>query len=143
MLDCLIEIKPPFNPSSATAQIAAVLKSYRLSGTVGDRYAAEWVVDAFAQCGIKYEHSERDRSAIYSDALPLFTAGKARLLDNRKLVNQFANLERRTSPIGKDRIDHGPSAHDDLANAAAGALVRAVYEKQTQTRFVRIHYMGR
>jgi hypothetical protein len=33
------------------------------------------------------------------------------------------NLERRTSRAGKDSIDHPPGAHDDIANAAAGALV--------------------
>jgi hypothetical protein len=121
-LDCLVEIKPPFNPTSATAQMAETLKSYGLSRVVGDRYAAEWVVDAFAKVGIKYEHSERDRSAAYLDALPLFTSGRARLLDNPRLVSQFAALERRTSSIGKDRVDHGPGGHDDLCNAAALAL---------------------
>jgi hypothetical protein len=38
------------------------------------------------------------------------------------LVAQFAALEWRTSPVGKDRIDHGPGGHDDLANAVALAL---------------------
>jgi hypothetical protein len=40
------------------------LKAYGLTRTVGDKYAAEWVVDAFAKAGIKYQHSDRDRSAI-------------------------------------------------------------------------------
>jgi hypothetical protein len=125
VLDCLVEIRAPFNPTSATAQIAAVLKSYGLHETVGDRYAAQWVVDAFAKCGIRYRHSERDRSSIYLDALPLFTAGKVRLLDNKRLVSQFSSLERRTSSIGKDRVDHGPGGRDDLCNACAGAMVLA------------------
>ena len=130
VLDCLVECKAPFNPTTATKQMAAVLKSYRLSSTVGDKYAAEWVVDAFGKCGIKYEHSERDRSSIYLDALPLFTSGRARLIDNPKMVNQFASLERRTSSVGKDRVDHGPGGHDDLCNSAAGALVLAASKKQ-------------
>jgi hypothetical protein len=122
-LDCVVEVKAPFNPTEATKHVADILKSYRQTNTIGDRYAAQWVVDAFAKCGIQYRHSDRDRSAIYLDALPLFTSGRARLLDNRRLVAQFASLERRTSPIGKDRVDHGPSGHDDLCNSAAGALV--------------------
>ena len=122
VLDCVVEIKPPFNPTSATAHMAEVFKSYRISRTIGDRYAAGWVVDAFVKVGIRYEHSERDRSAAYLDALPLFTSGRVRLLDNPRLVSQFANLERRTSSIGKDRVDHGPGGHDDLCNAAALAL---------------------
>jgi len=36
-------------------------------------------------------------------------------------VNQLTGLERRTARSGKDSIDHGPSGHDDLANAVAGA----------------------
>jgi hypothetical protein len=125
VLDCLVEVRAPFNPSAATEQIASVLRSYGLQRTTGDRYSAQWVVEAFAKCGITYEHSERDRSAIYLDALPLFTSGRARLLDNKKLVAQFASLERRTSPIGKDRIDHGPGGHDDSCNSAALAMVLA------------------
>ena len=47
-----------------------------------DRYAAEWPVGAFRKCGSTLRASDRDRSAIYADALPLFTSGRARLLDN-------------------------------------------------------------
>jgi hypothetical protein len=79
----------------------------------------------FNACGITYRNSDRDRSAIYQDALPLFTSGRARILDNPKLITQFAGLEMRTSSMGRDRIDHGPGGHDDLCNAAAGALVAA------------------
>jgi hypothetical protein len=125
VLDCLIEIKPPFNPAEAVAQIAAMLRAYGLSETTGDRYAAEWVVSAFASNGITYQHSERDRSAIYADCMPLFTSGRARILDNQKLVSQFASLERKISPMGKDRIDHGPSGHDDCCNSAALSMVLA------------------
>ena len=123
VVDALVEIRAPFNPTAATEQMAQTLKAYGLNATVGDRYAAAWVVDAFAQCGIKYNHSELDRSAVYGEALPLFTSGRVRLIDNRRLVNQFASLERRTSAGGKDRIDHGVSGSDDASNAVAMALV--------------------
>jgi hypothetical protein len=130
VLDCLIEIKPPFNPAEAVTQVAAMLRAYDLSEATGDRYAAEWVVSAFAANGIIYRHSERDRSAIYQDCLPLFTSGRARILDNSKLVNQFAALERKISPMGKDRIDHGQGGHDDLCNSAALAMVLATTAKK-------------
>jgi hypothetical protein len=52
VLDCLVEIRPPFNPDSATAQVSEALKAYRCRSTVGDKYAAEWVVQAFRKCGI-------------------------------------------------------------------------------------------
>lgn len=123
VLDCVVEIKAPFDPSVATRHIAEVLKSYGLHSTVGDRYAATWVTSAFAKEGIHYQHSERDRSQIYLDAMPLFTSGRVRLLDNQRLITQFAQLERRTSSLGKDRVDHPAAGHDDLCNAAALALI--------------------
>jgi hypothetical protein len=71
-------------------------------GTINKVTAANWVVEAFAKTGIRYLQSERDRSAIYLDALPLFTSGRARLIDNARLVAQFAALERRTFSTGRD-----------------------------------------
>jgi hypothetical protein len=102
-----------------------LIRAYRAAEVTGDRYAAEWVVEAFKKAGIRYKQSERDRSALYLDALPLFTSGRARLLDHQRLILQFAGLERRASRIGRDRVDHGPAGHDDLSNAVAGALVQA------------------
>ena len=125
VLDCLLEIKAPFNPDTAVLRVAAMLKSYGLTKTVSDKYAAAWPVAAFARNGIALQHSERDRSQIYLNALPFFTTGRVRLLDDQRLVTQFAGLERTTSPIGKDRIDHGRNGQDDSCNAAAGALVLA------------------
>jgi hypothetical protein len=83
------------------------------------------VSSEFGRNDISYETYERDRSAIYTDFLPVLTSGRARLLDNQRLIGQLANLERRASPMGRDRIDHPANAHDDLNNSAAGALVLA------------------
>ena len=130
VLDCLVEKRAPFNPQVATEELAAILRSYRLSTCTGDKYAAGWVIGEFAKHGISYRHSYRDRSVIYTDCIPLFTSGRARLLDNRRLVAQLAGLERRTGS-GRDRIDHPPGGHDDLSNSAAGALVSAADISQT------------
>jgi hypothetical protein len=103
ILDCLIEIKAPFSPAEAVAQIAGILKSYNLATIHGDRYAAGFTIDAFATHGVTYKASERDRSQIYVDALSMFNSGRIRLLDNKRLVTQLAALERKTSPGGRDR----------------------------------------
>ena len=109
----------------ATREIAQTLKAYGIVKVVADKYAALWPVSEFSRNDITLEHSERDRSAIYSDFLPLLTSGRARLLDAPRLVGQLCNLERRTQPSGRDRIDHPAGAHDDVSNSAAGALVLA------------------
>ena len=62
VLDCLIEIRSPFDPDIATRDIAIVFESYHISKTTADHYAAGWVVSAFARNGVKLEHSERNRS---------------------------------------------------------------------------------
>ncbi len=129
ILDCLYERRAPFDPSTVVGEIGVLLKSYRISEVTGDRYAAEWVVSAFQKEAIRYRQSERDRSALYLDALPLFTSGRARLIDNARLIHQLATLERRTSRLGKDRVDHGANGADDVANAVAGALTLAVAKR--------------
>ena len=121
------------NPFEVTNEIAALLRSYRCTQVTGDDYGKRWVTDAYGQIGITRLKSALDRSGIYLNVLPLFTSGRARLLDNQRLVNQFANLERRTFPSGKDKIDHERGRHDDLCNAAAGALTLAS-RRQTSIR---------
>ena len=127
ILDLLVEWKPPFSPALVTADLAEQMKRYRIGSCEGDRYAGAWVVDSFRQHAITYMPSERSKSQIYAEFLPLLNARKVELLDNRKLANQLASLERRTIRGGTrgDSIDHPPGLHDDLANAAAGAFVFA------------------
>jgi hypothetical protein len=127
ILDRLVERVPPFDPQSVCMEFAAVLRSYHLSEVCGDRYGGEWVSSAFEKLGVRYTPSERDRSAIYGECLPLFSARRCELLDNAKLKMQLVSLERKTGR-GKDIIDHPPSGHDDLSNAACGALVLSASE---------------
>jgi hypothetical protein len=135
ILDCLLEFPAPFNPSGVTADIAKTLNAYGLNSVVGDRYAGSWTVAAFEKHNIRYEHSERDRSTIYADCLPLFTSARARILDSKRLVTQFCNLERRATTGGKDKIDHPAQAHDDLCNSAAGALVLAAQKPKFDSSY--------
>jgi hypothetical protein len=79
--------------------------------------------------GISYAASDKVKSEIYSAFLPVLNSRRVDLLDDRRLVAQLLGLERRTSWGGKDSVDHGPNAHDDLINSAAGALLLAVGEE--------------
>ena len=72
-----------------------------------------------------YEHSEKTKSQIYQDALPLINSRTAALLDDPILRRQLVTLERKMTRGGKDSIDHSPGGRDDVANAACGALVYA------------------
>jgi hypothetical protein len=123
VLDAVRERKPPFSPESVVAEFSELLKSYGVHRVTGDRYAGEWPRERFRVHGITYIPAEASKSDFYRDCLPLFNSGKIELLDLPRLSTQFVGLERRTARSGKDSIDHAPGAHDDIANAAAGALV--------------------
>lgn len=69
--------------------------------------------------------SERSKSDIYVDLLPLLNSRAVALLDNDRMVLQLTQLERRTSRGGKDSIDHPRGGHDDVANSVGGVLVQA------------------
>jgi hypothetical protein len=62
------------------------------------------------------------------DLMPLVTSGRARFLDNPKIVSEGSSLERRTFPTGCDRIDPGVG-HDDHINAMAIAMTVADAKK--------------
>lgn len=128
VLDVLRETKPPFSPERVVLDYATLLHAYRIEDVCGDRYAGEWPREAFRNHGIRYDPAAQPKSDIYRDVLPLLNSGKVELLDHPRLLSQFANLERRTARGGRDSIDHAPKAHDDVANAAAGAVLRANHE---------------
>jgi hypothetical protein len=125
VLDAVEERRPPFSPEQAVRECAGHLRLFGVSTVVGDRYAGEWPREAFRKQGVTYEPSERVKSDIYRDALPLLTSGMVELLDLPRLSAQLVQLERRTARGGRDSIDHGPNGHDDVANAACGALLLA------------------
>jgi hypothetical protein len=125
VLDVVRAWRPPFNPSGVIAEAADLLKRYGLSDTTGDRYAPGFVSEGFRANGVTYEPSERGRSAIYLELVPLVNAGRAVLLDEPELLRELRGLERRRGTSGRDRVDHRRGAHDDRVNAAAGALVLA------------------
>lgn len=125
VLDLVRERRPPFSPDDVVGEFCETLCAYRIHTVTGDRYAGEWPRERFRQRGIKYETSERSKSDIYREVLPLVNAGDVALLDLPVLRAQLAGLERRVARGGRDSIDHGPGGRDDVANAAAGALVLA------------------
>jgi hypothetical protein len=125
VLDLVLERRPPFSPSAVVKEFAGHLKLYGVGSVVGDRYGGEFPRELFREHGIAYVPSERVKSDLYRELLPMLTAGRVELLDDPTLHTQLIGLERRVARGGKDSIDHGPAGRDDLANSAAGALVVA------------------
>jgi len=129
VLDVVREIRAPFQPDAAVTEFAQLLHSYGIRLVRGDRYAAEWVVGAFRKVGIEYKPADLVKSETYRDFLQRLNSGEVDLLDNQRLVTQLLGLERRTARGGRDSVDHPPGGKDDLCNAACGALVYLLSER--------------
>ena len=110
MLDCVREVRRRFNPRPLSRTFAKTLTILPRWQVTGDRYAGEWPREQFKKRNVDYVPSERVKSDIYRDVLPLLNSRKCQLLDNRRLIPQLHGLERRTARGGKDSIDHGPGA---------------------------------
>ena len=111
-----------FDPQQVVNEYAALLKEYRINRVRGDNYSAEWVVSAWRSAQIAYERSEVAKSGLYLESLPLWMRGLISLPDHPVLLRELRLLERRTSRMGKDVVDHGRTGSDDHANAVAGAI---------------------
>ncbi|WP_200922199.1 hypothetical protein [Sphingomonas sp. Leaf23] len=125
VIDATREVKPPFSPEGVVAEFCGLLKLYGIREVTGDRYAGEWPREQFRKHEIAYIVSDKNRSDLYRDMLPVLNSGRVSLLDDPKLINQIVGLERRTARGGRDSIDHAPGGHDDIANAVAGVISNA------------------
>ena len=120
--DVVYEKRPPFSPRLPSPRSRRCSRPTGSTQAIGDKFGAGLTIEAAARYGLTYEYSELDRSQLYISTLPLFSSGRVRLVDNKRLVTQFASLERRTSAIGRDIVNHPNNRNDDAANACAGAL---------------------
>jgi hypothetical protein len=114
--------QPPFDPQAVVAEYATLLKQYGVSTVVGDNYSAAWVETAWADNDISYQRAELPKSGLYLESLPLFMRQAVSIPEHQRLIREMRLLERRTSRVGKDIVDHGRNGSDDFVNALAGLL---------------------
>ena len=98
VVDAVRGRKAPFDPSSVVAEYVDVLRRYGIREAQADRYAAEWVVSAFAEPGrdITITPSERSKSELYLEVEPMFAQGSIAIPADRTLLHELRCLERRT-----------------------------------------------
>jgi hypothetical protein len=124
ILDLLRVWRAPFNPYEVIEEMAEELKrNWKLKRVTGDNYSADFTASAFASSGIRYTRSEKPKSKLYLELMPILCSAEIELLDDERLISQLAGLERRTRAGGHDIIDHPPGGHDDMANVVAGVSV--------------------
>ena len=83
VVEALREIGAPHDPESAIAEFAALLKLYGVREVTGDRYSARWNASAWERHGVRYKHSELNKSDLYLNLLPLLNSRGIRLLEIR------------------------------------------------------------
>jgi hypothetical protein len=127
IIDAVREVVPPFSPEQVVSEFAQLLKTYRVTGVNGDRYAGVWPIEQFSKFGIAYRNDETPtKSELYGTALASINSARVELPDLPKLAAQFVSLERRVGRGSRGSIDHPPGMHDDVANAVAGAIAMTV-----------------
>ncbi len=121
---CVVDLvrawTPPFNPSGVVAECAELLKAYRVTKVTGDRYAGEWPREAFRSEGVRYDLAPKTKSELYLALVSSVHSERIEIPDNPTMLRELRSLERRRGTSGRDRVDHPPGGHDDLANALAG-----------------------
>jgi hypothetical protein len=142
VIDAVREVKPPFSPEATINDFAILLKSYRINKVTGDKYAGEFPRELFRRRGVTYWTSDKSKSDLYRDLLPALNSGRILLPRNDRLINQLVGLERKTTRLGKDSIDHAPGGHDDIANAVAGAFDTVAEERSRFPRAILSNYEG-
>jgi hypothetical protein len=129
VLDLLIDQGPrtngTFSPEATVEKFAYMLRAYRCTSVVGDRYAAQWPIQAFRKVAIEYRPAELNRSHLYAAFEPLLNSGRVELLDHPKLVQQLIGLIRKG-----EKIDHASGDHDDHSNSVAGVSVLTAQAQQ-------------
>jgi hypothetical protein len=123
VLDLLRVTEPPFDPATVLRTYAGVCHDYNVREVHGDRHAVGFVEGVLQESGLKFVPSVLTKSDLFSELLPLVNTGAVELLDHPDLRTQLLTLERRSVRGGRDSIDHPRGGHDDVANAAAGAVV--------------------
>ena len=123
--DALYEAAPPFSPKAVLAEIAALATRYRITRVHGDQTARGFVAELLREHGLTFVELERDRSALYLDALAMLNSGQAVLLDHPKQRRQILALRRAIHTGGRTSVDHPRGGHDDVANVGLAALVVA------------------
>jgi hypothetical protein len=128
VVDCVRSWPAPFNPSGIVAEAAGVLKRYRVGDVWGDKYAGEWPREAFREHSIDYNPCEAPKSDLYLSFIAATNAQTVELPNMPELVSELLGLQRRRGSAGRDKIDHRPGGHDDVANSVAGLCAMLLSE---------------
>lgn len=103
---------------TVVSEMAGILAEYRCLSVRGDKYGAELTRSIFKAHRIEYLWADHSTSDVYLETRVLFSTGRISIPNHPGLFSEFSGLERRPG-AGKDKVDHPPGMHDDIAAAAS------------------------
>jgi len=121
-------LAPFSDPRAVVEEYVTLAREYGCSKVSGDHYAAEWVVSAFRDCGMKYETLPINKSTAYLESLASFNQGNVSIPNHTLLLRELRGLERRTHRGGWDTADHGAHGFDAHANVLCSCVYVAIHE---------------
>jgi len=127
----IVEWRPPFSATTVAGEVAGVLAEYNVTMVTGDSFSGDTWKDLLRKNGLTYNVSDKTKSDIFHDFLPLLNGQLVELLDPKagivqdRAIRQLLALERTVSKQGKDTIGHPRGGVDDVINAVAGACLLA------------------
>ncbi|GAF69474.1 unnamed protein product, partial [marine sediment metagenome] len=113
------------SPKTVCKEFSGLMKAYGISKCTGDRFAVGYVKELFRDNAVLYEPSKLSASELYLECQVLFTIQKIELPDDKRMKEQFKNLERKVRSGSRDFVSHPTFGdfHDDIANSVSGACV--------------------
>jgi hypothetical protein len=124
--DVIREVRPPFVPEVVVKEFAETAKRYGCTTVFADQFAYGLHASLWdgTHTGVRLAEAKYNTAENYLRLLPSLLAKKVLFLDSKVLRSQFASLERHMMSGNKTiRKAQTASARDDVATAAAGALV--------------------
>lgn len=112
------------NPAAITEEFSQILKAYGCKKAYSDKYAGQYPATEFKRHGITLKYTDKNRSQLYTELLPMLNTGQIELPADTVLINQLSALERTPGRL-TDIVNHSPGSHDDFSNAVAGLAYHA------------------
>ena len=100
------------------AEIATILKSYKIKQVTGDQFGAQFLRELLAQQRIDMKilpFTARSKPEIMLDFKLALSQGRVRLLDHPESLRELRSLESKRTSGGHFTISAPRNLHDDLA----------------------------
>jgi hypothetical protein len=106
-------------------ELAQLCRDLGVTRVYGDKFAMGWTDIVFRQCGLSYVAAPLTKSELYLRMLAAINMKQVSLPRDERLLGQLQALQRRATSGGHESANHAQraGAHDDVANACAGAAV--------------------